>query len=275
MQQGSHDSPVERGDETLDEVSSEGATSAVPASRPSLWRYGTPAVLILCGALFAISAEASGGTDLRPGRNADLADLVGEERRDERDLRSQLVQLEEEVSELSRQTEAKTGDRNLKRTLKQIEKLNDPAGRTPKQGEGVTITLSDAPEDVINRSDENVNVMLVHQQDIQAAVNALWRGGAEAVTVQGQRIVTTTGIKCEGNAVQLQGVPYSQPYIIQGIGDIDRLRTAVDNDEYLTHYRNQSTNPDIQIGWDMDESPSIYAPAYDGLRTFNYARPKK
>lgn len=275
MQQGSHDSPVERGDETLDEVSSEGATSAVRAPRPSLWRYGTPAVLILCGALFAISAVASDGTDLRPGRNADLADLVGEERRVERDLRSQLVELEEEVSELSRQTEAKTGDRNLKRTLKQIEKLNDPAGRTPKQGEGVTITLSDAPEDVIDRSDENVNVMLVHQQDIQAAVNALWRGGAEAVTVQGQRIVTTTGIKCEGNAVQLQGVPYSQPYVIQGIGDVDQLQSAVDNDEYLNHYRNQSTNPDIRIGWDMDESPSIYAPAYDGLRTFNYARPKK
>lgn len=232
-------------------------------------------MLILSGALFAISAEASDGTDLRPGRNTDLADLVGEERRVERELRSQKVQLEEEVSELSKQTEAKTGDRNLKRTLKQIEKLNDPAGRTPKQGPGVTITLSDAPEDVINRSDENVNVMLVHQQDIQAAVNALWRGGAKAVTVQGQRIVTTTGIKCEGNAVQLQGVPYSQPYVIEGIGDVDRLQAAVDNDEYLTHYRNQSTNPDIQIGWDMDTSPSIYAPAYDGLRTFNYAKPKK
>lgn len=274
MQQGSHDSPDERDDETLDEVSSEPATSAGGTPRLSLWRYGTPAMLILSGALFAISAEASDGTDLRPGRNANLAELVGEERRIERDLRSQLVQLEDEVSDLSKQTGDQTGDRNLKRTLKQIEKLNDPAGRTPKQGEGVTITLSDAPEDVIDRSDENVNVMLVHQQDIQAAVNALWRGGAEAVTVQGQRIVTTTGIKCEGNAVQLQGVPYSQPYVISGIGDIDRLQSAVDNDEYLTHYRNQSTNPDIRIGWDMDESPSIYAPAYDGLRSFNYARPK-
>lgn len=274
MQQGSHDSPVEHADEVAAEASSETVNRTGLPSLASLWRYGTPAMLILSGALFAISAEASDGTDLRPGRNANLAELVGEERRVERDLRGQLVDLEDEVSDLSEKTANQTGDRRLKKIQKQIEKLNDPAGRTPKQGPGLTITLSDAPQDLIDNTDENINVLLVHQQDIQAVVNALWRGGAEAVTVQDQRIVTTTGIKCEGNAVQLQGVPYSQPYVISGIGDIDELRAAIDSDEDLTHYRNQAADPDIQIGWKMGEHTSLYAPAYDGLRTFNYARPK-
>ncbi|WP_240617209.1 DUF881 domain-containing protein [Nocardioides speluncae] len=273
MQQGSHDSPAERDDQAPDGTSSKAAVLAARASRLNLWRYGTPAMLILSGALFAISAEASDGTDLRPGRNINLAELVGEERRIERDLRGQLVDLEDEVSDLSEQTANRTGDERLKKIQKQIEKLNDPAGRTPKQGAGLTIELSDAPSELIENADD-VNLLLVHQQDIQAVVNALWRGGAEAVTVQGQRIVTTTGIKCEGNAVQLQGVPYSQPYVINGIGDIDELRAAVDNDEYLSFYRNQAVNPEIKIGWDMVEQTSLYAPAYDGLRTFNYARPK-
>ena len=52
----------------------------------------------------------------------------------------------------------------------------------------------------------------MHQQDIQAVVNALWAGGAEAMTIQGQRVISTTGIKCVGNTVVLHGVPYSPPY---------------------------------------------------------------
>ena len=50
-------------------------------------------------------------------------------------------------------------------------------------------------------------------------VNAMWKGGAQAVTIQGQRVVSTTGIQCIGNSVQLQGVPYSQPYVISAVGD--------------------------------------------------------
>ena len=70
----------------------------------------------------------------------------------------------------------------------------------------------------------------MHQQDIQAVVNAMWAGGATAVTIEGQRVITTTGIKCEGNAVQLQGVPYPQPYEIQAVGDPDAIEAALDAD---------------------------------------------
>ena len=94
-----------------------------------------------------------------------------------------------------------------------------PRRADPRTGPGITVTLSDAPEEVIAASDQDLNLLVVHQQDIQAVVNAMWQGGATAVTVQGQRVVTTTGIKCEGNAVQLQGVPYSQPYEIAAVGD--------------------------------------------------------
>ena len=58
--------------------------------------------------------------------------------------------------------------------------------------------------------------VVVHQQDIQAVVNAMWRAGAEAVTIQGQRVISTTGIKCDGNLVSLHGVPYYPPYEIVG-----------------------------------------------------------
>jgi uncharacterized protein YlxW (UPF0749 family) len=137
----------------------------------------------------------------------------------------------------------------------------------------VTVVLTDAPEDVAQSSQQNPNLLVVHQQDIQAVVNALWRGGATAVTVQGQRIVTTTGIKCIGNSVQLQGVPYSHPYTISGVGDPAALTASIDGDTYLQLYRSDAAQPDIAVGWQESTEERIEAPAYDGLLDLSYATP--
>ena len=83
-------------------------------------------------------------------------------------------------------------------------------------------------------------------------VNALWNGGATAVTIQGQRVITTTGIKCEGNSVLLQGVPYPQPYVIEAVGDPATSATPIAEDAYLQIYREQADDPDIAVGWDLE-----------------------
>jgi uncharacterized protein YlxW (UPF0749 family) len=225
--------------------------------------------VLLCGGLFVVSAASSDGTDLRAGRYTDLASLV-QDKSDEYDaLVQEVSNLDAQVATLS------TGlsDRDVNRYHRRINALKDPAGLEPRSGAGVTVTLSDAPEDVINSTTDNVNLLLVHQQDIQAVVNALWHGGATAVTVEGQRIVSTTGIKCEGNAVQLQGVPYPQPYVIQAVGDQGDLLTALENDEYLQTYRAQAADPDISVGWGLELEDSVTAPAYDGLLDLNFAVP--
>ena len=93
------------------------------------------------------------------------------------------------------------------------------------------------------------------------------------MTVQGQRIVSTTGIKWEANSVTLQGVPYPQPYVIEAVGDPDALAGSVEADPYLGLYRSQSVQPDIHIGWDMTPEDDVEAPAYDGLLDLSYAEP--
>ncbi len=117
------------------------------------------------------------------------------------------------------------------------------------------------------------NLLVVHQQDVQAVVNALWRGGATAVTIQGQRVVSTTGIKCSGSTIQLQGVPYPQPFVIEAVGNVADLMGSIDSDSYVTTYRQQAADPNIAIGWSMAARPRITAPAYAGLRDLTYARP--
>jgi len=158
---------------------------------------------------------------------------------------------------------------------RQASAMKEPAGLMPAIGPGVTVTLSDAPQGTDQDTPDTVdnpNLLLVHQQDIQAVVNAMWKGGAQAVTIQGQRVVSTTGIRCIGNSVQLQGVPYSQPYVISAVGDPTALQTAISDDAYLQVYRQDADNPDINVGWDEVVESRISAPAYDGLVGLQYAR---
>ncbi|WP_051549307.1 DUF881 domain-containing protein [Nocardioides sp. URHA0032] len=266
MTGGSHVQPPESAD------SGHRRRRFIPAQprRPrGVWRIGTPVVVLLCGGLFVVSAANSDGTDLRPGRYTDLASLVKDESDQYDGLKRQVSDLDAQVQSLS----AGMSDREVNRLHRRVTELKDPAGLEPRSGPGLTVTLSDAPEDVINSTTGNVNLLLVHQQDIQAVVNALWKGGATAVTVEGQRIVSTTGIKCEGNAVQLQGVPYPQPYEIQAVGDQGSLLMAIEDDPYLQAYREQAADPAISVGWDLQLEPTVSAPAYDGLLDLSFAVP--
>jgi uncharacterized protein YlxW (UPF0749 family) len=224
---------------------------------------------LVSGALFVVSAESSGGTDLRPGRYDDLAALTDAEADRAAALQKRAADLTEEVRVLTEQVD----DDAVQRFQDQAAALEDPAGLTEQKGPGVVVTLSDAPEEVIDAATGDKNPLVVHQQDIEAVVNAMWKGGAEAVVLQGQRIVTTTGIKCEGNSVVIQGVPYPQPYVIEAIGDVGALTTAISSDRYLRVYREQSNDPAIAVGWDLDIEDEITAPAYDGLLDLSYATP--
>jgi uncharacterized protein YlxW (UPF0749 family) len=71
--------------------------------------------------------------------------------------------------------------------------------------------------------------------------------------------------------VQLQGVPYSQPYRISAVGDVTSLTDAIANDPYLQVYRRDAANPDINVGWDEVVEDRVVAPAYDGLTDLQYA----
>jgi uncharacterized protein YlxW (UPF0749 family) len=246
-----------------------------PKRSRAAWRIGTPVVVLLSGALFVTSAVDSNGTDLRPGRYSDLASVVQAEAQDFRIVESQRQRLAQEVDDLT----GGVGSHGVHQAQTRIRQLEDPAGLTPRIGPGISITLSDAPSGVLdaavnaNNPDLDLNRLVVHQQDIQAVVNALWTGGAKAVTIAGQRVVSTTGIKCEGNAVQLQGVPYPQPYVIQAVGDPARLTAAIDADPLVSGFRADAANPTIDVGWSLDQESQVVAPAYAGLVDVHYARP--
>src|SRR5581483_10447361 len=69
--------------------------------------------------------------------------------------------------------------------------------------------------------------LVVHQQDIQGVLNALWSAGAEAVQMQDQRLIATSAPRCVGNTLLLNGRTYSPPYTIAAVGDATAMQAAL------------------------------------------------
>ena len=239
-------------------------------SRSMLWRLAAPTVFVLAGALFITSAVSSGGTDLSgtAGRIGDLGGLAAAETRDLEELRAEQAKLAQEVDALTKAL----GESSPNSAQEQAEALRGPAGLDPVTGPGLTITLSDAPEAIAETvDDEDIDNLVVHQQDIQAVANALWAGGAEAMTIQGQRVVSTTGIRCVGNTVVLHDVPYAPPYRISAIGPAGDMLDAVNDSPFIGFYLEAVAA--YQLGWDVDIEPNLEFPGYTGSTGLNYARP--
>ncbi len=233
-----------------------------------MWRLGAPAAFVVAGVLFVTSAVSSGGTDLRGGRYDDLPGLAQAEAHQVEKLRQRQVALAAEVDTLT----TELGDGKATVAEAEAERFAGPAGTQAVHGPGVTVTLNDAPEEALALvADDEVNNLVVHEQDIQAVVNALWAGGAEAMTIQGQRVVSTTGIKCVGNAVVLHDVPYAPPYVISAIGPTDSMLVSLDQSAYIGFYLDAVEAYDL--GWDVQAEEDIVAPEYDGSTELGHARP--
>lgn len=230
------------------------------------WRLATPLAFLGAGALLVTSAVNAGGTDLRASQYADLADLAQQETDRVAALQDRVAELTAEIEEVS----ARTDSAAMEQVQADIDALTGPAGLTALEGPGLTVTLEDAPESIRESAGDQVSDAIVHQQDIQAVANALWAGGAEAMTLQGQRVVSTTGIKCVGNTVLLHGVTYSPPYVVSAIGDPDELRDSLESSPYIQAYLDAVAQ--WRLGWDVQVEESIEAPAYAGTIDMRHAR---
>lgn len=243
--------------------------STRPRSRRTSWHAAAALVFTIAGALFATTSLSSKGLDLRAASIADLPGVVRQERQRSDDLQARLAALNKEVNRLSHQVD----DRAVAHLQDQVAALLGPAGFQAVTGPGLTVVLTDAPKSEIDKAsaDPSVSVdeLVVHQQDIQAVVNALWAGGAEAMTIQGQRVISTTGIKCVGNTVVLHGVPYSPPYRISAIGDPARLQGSLDASDYIDAYLGVVATHGL--GYEVTPSGRLEFPAYEGSSTLKYA----
>ena len=218
-------------------------------------RLVTVFVCVLSGFMITVSAVNARGTDLRSDRTASLRELVAAQADRNEDLRLTADDLRGEVGDL---TASMDGGGDVSDAL---HRAGMDASTIAVNGPGVRVSLNDAPLEV-KPAGGNDDALIVHQQDIQAVVNALWGGGAEAMSIQGQRVVATTGIKCVGNSVVLHGVPYAPPYVIEAIGDTVRMDEALQNSEAVQIY--QQYVEAYRLGYSFETVDELEAPAFSG-----------
>jgi uncharacterized protein YlxW (UPF0749 family) len=233
------------------------------------WRLVAVVVFVVAGVLFVTSSLDSGGLDLRASSVTDLDTVVRQQRQRTDDQQRQVADLTREVDQLGKSVD----DAQVSAVQHQVDALRGPAGFEKVHGPAITVVLSDAPKaDIVRavgKGEVAASDLVVHQQDIQAVVNALWSGGAEAMTLQKQRVISTTGIKCVGNTVVLHGVPYAPPYEITAIGDLDSLRIALDSSDYVAGYKTYVEAH--HLGYQVSTDDDVTMPAYDGSSALRYA----
>ena len=214
--------------------------------------------------MIVASSIAARGTDLRASRNTDLISLIMSESANNENLSRELATIRSQVEDLSRSSGSGTSLED------EVDVAAQQAGLTAVKGPAVSVTLTDAPAE-INPQGVDEDLLVVHQQDIQAVVNAMWQGGAEAMTIQGKRVVSTTGVKCVGNTVVLHGVPYAPPYTIVAIGNQKRLAQALNASEDVTIYKQYVRA--YRLGYEQKTVDQVTMPAFQGATDNEYAEP--
>jgi uncharacterized protein YlxW (UPF0749 family) len=213
------------------------------------------------GFLLAASTLTANGSDIRVERPAQLRDLVRNEAIKIDRIENDLVDIQNQIQEISNSS-ART---QLENTKQKIEQLAPIAGFTAMSGPGLTVILNDAPQvdlSIPESERPDVNDLLIHQEDVQSVVNALWAGGAQGVSLMGKRVISTSAVKCVGNTLLLHGKVYSPPFKIQAVGDVAKLTNSLRTDPNVTILQDYV---DLYgLVYDVQKSQLIELPPYEG-----------
>ena len=144
-----------------------------------------------------------------------------------------------------------------------LDKVNAEIGLTALQGEGIIIRLEDGEEN----NSTTTKASVVHDSDLKAIVNDLCTAGAEAISINGQRIVSTTAITCIGNVIKINDEKVGNPFEIRAIGSKARLDGAVSmNGRTLSQMKKDGIKVEIK------RSDSVVVSRFDGIFTRDYIR---
>lgn len=236
--------------------------------RWSGWTVLVPLAAAGAGLLFATSARTAQGTDLRSSGGQDLAGVIRAQTRST-ELKARQVQgLRDQVDRL---TAAQAPGNAVVRGLSDSgDTLAPVSGLQPVRGPVLTVSLDDAQRTADSLPKGfTADDIVVHQQDVQAVVNALWAGGAEAMMLQDQRVISTSAVRCVGNTLILQGRVYSPPYVIRAIGNVPAMQQSLLVSPSVAIYREYVTV--LGLGYDVTTAPAATFPAYAGTVQLEHA----
>nr|WP_232344802.1 MULTISPECIES: DUF881 domain-containing protein [Actinoplanes] len=227
-----------------------------------MWSVGVPLIALAAGLLFTTSATTADGTSLRDDRRPQLAQLIS-------DKKERLATSEKREAALRGEVDQETArlaevEPPVKAAREIADAVRQPAGFTALRGPGLTVSLNDSPRrgsDFGDNAPDNDD-LVVHQGDVQAVVNAMWAGGAEAMTIMDVRVISTSAVRCVGNTLLLHGQVFSPPFKITAIGEPTAMHRALESAEGVTRFREAVA--DFGLGYAEKMEKDVTVRAYDG-----------
>ena len=169
----------------------------------------------------------------------------------------------EKLLEETRQLAANNNEEDSKNE-EEIKNNQMLLGLTDIYGQGLIIYL-DENREVDSTEALNINGYLVHEEDLLYIVNELFNAGADAVSINDQRIVSTTSILCDGNIIRINGEMIGVPITIKAIGYPERLDGAISRPG---GYLEIMANDGVIVTVERSENISISK--YNGVYSYEY-----
>lgn len=258
-------------------------TEAMHVDRTRLhWLLTISVVCLVMGALLAVQVRSKspneGGIvpsrltgNTRGGAFGELSQLLGSS---QKQVKDQLAEIESLRKQLGEYEKAALKQKDLTQPLaKQL--INDKLalGLSAVAGPGVALELDDSKlaTDAAAAGSKDIkvfNAFLVHDTDLVQIVNEIWAAGAEAVAVNGQRIVAGTAIRCAGPTIHVNSVPIAAPFQITALGDPRTLANALKMPNGVLEQLSG-----VQIRVRLEEKPRLELPAIATAKQFRYAKP--
>jgi uncharacterized protein YlxW (UPF0749 family) len=224
---------------------------------------------LLIGLVISIQISTTQGAD--PGGLIPLAKAQGFEselknvRAEKEVILQELLALEAKLEEIK--SVKSEDDVVVQDLLSEIEKYKISAGVLDVKGPGVIITINDPV--ATNEFDEEYSVIMYNYELLLSLVNKLKDAGAEAISINGQRIIATTEISLAGDNVNINAVPTAPPYIVKAIGNPDTIESTLNIRFGIVEQMKSRYNLKV----DISKSEEVEIPRYSNVLVFRYAKP--
>ena len=234
-------------------------------------KYNITAVVMIALAVFIfsfiISAQLNtvSNTDIisKGMREAELLTELQKAKEQYETLKESYEESQKIVEEYK--TNSSTNDALISSMKYELEQSSILAGLTDVKGEGIVVTLEDSTDTTLSQE-----AGLVHDTDLISVVSELKAAGAEAISINGQRVIATTAIRCVGPTIQVNSIKVASPFYIKAIGNSKYLESALNIKNGVA-----SSLKSYGIKVDIETDKSITIDKHDNTLKFRYAQVKK
>lgn len=177
------------------------------------------------------------------------------------ELRTQIKELQDKIS---KEENSLKQYQTSKKAVEQVEEYEMKIGLKEITGSGITIIMDDS-----RKTNPTID-SITHAADLRDIVNLLWGSGAQAISINGERVVFTTSIDCIVNTILINTTKTSPPFIIKAIGDLNKLEGAINNKDNLKDLYKRIKNEGIIFS--VQRSDSLTITAFQGSFNINQAK---